>query len=306
MKALKLCALTAAVGMLSACGGGDSNSSGSPKIFEAPTAISLTGSSAPEETISQQSARAAAIFSRTDSFTAATIYGETDLPDLQTFNLASDCSGTICIFTHPETGLSYSITLADLREIEARTDTGRAVLTKNGITLLEGRGGTAGRNYRVYGAWMDHGVFSVETKAQTTVELADGTDVNFTVRGASAGGDLSGSRPSVSATWRGVMVGTPSRGDHRDNILQGDARLTYDSQNQDLDAVFNNIKDLDRKADYTVTVVRFNDVPVAADGSYSAGRVGNLIQGGFGGPSHEETAGVFEQQGIVGAFGAKR
>ena len=55
-----------------------------------------------------------------------------------------------------------------------------------------------------------------------------------------------------------------------------------------------------------MTTVRFNNVPVAADGTYNAGGTGNLIEGGFGGPNHEETAGVFEQQGIVGAFGAKR
>ena len=45
---------------------------------------------------------------------------------------------------------------------------------------------------------------------------------------------------------------------------------------------------------------------LAADGTYRAGLTGNRIQGGFYGPNHAEAAGIVEQNGIVGAFGAKR
>ena len=38
---------------------------------------------------------------------------------------------------------------------------------------------------------------------------------------------------------------------------------------------------------------------------FTSGYTGNQIQGGFYGPGHAETAGVFEQAGIVGSFGAK-
>ena len=38
----------------------------------------------------------------------------------------------------------------------------------------------------------------------------------------------------------------------------------------------------------------------------AAGEAGDRIQGGFYGPGHAETAGIFEQSNIVGAFGAKR
>jgi len=64
--------------------------------------------------------------------------------------------------------------------------------------------------------------------------------------------------------------------------------------------------DLDWNAAHTIPEVRFVNVPVAADGTYMAGSVGNRIQGGFAGPDQAETAGIFEQQNIVGAFGAKR
>ncbi len=106
----------------------------------------------------------------------------------------------------------------------------------------------------------------------------------------------------ASAKWRGLMVGTPARG--RDSILLGDAELNYHFESQTLDAEFTNIADLDRNAAHTVSEVRFSDISVEADGTYSAGGVGNRIQGGFAGPGHVETAGIFEQQNIVGAFGA--
>jgi len=102
------------------------------------------------------------------------------------------------------------------------------------------------------------------------------------------------------------MVGTPARGGNRDNILQGDARLVYSMAGQDIDATFSNIVNLDRQASHSVTTVRFDGVPVGTDGTYGGGGVGNRIHGAFFGPNHEETGGVFEASGIVGAYGAKR
>ena len=148
---------------------------------------------------------------------------------------------------------------------------------------------------------MDHGSFQLETKAQASQD-----EITITLRGATAVGDLTGSRPSATATWRGVMVGTPTRGNHRDNILQGDAEIVYDGGEQTINAEFTNIVDLDRNASHDVQTVSFINVPVDQAGIYEAnGGVNNSIEGAFGGPAHEETGGVFVQQGIVGAFGAK-
>ena len=241
----------------------------------------------------------------TDFLVASTTYAETDDARIPGFHIVANCSGIRCTFREPTTGFSWTITLDDLLDADAGTARSRAILTRNGITLLEGRGGAGGPNYRGYGAWMRHGIFAVGTGSETTFE-ADGTDITVTVRGAQAAGKLSRSRPSTHATWRGVMVGTPARGGSRDNILQGDATLTYHLGSQTLDANFTNIVDLDRNAAHTEKEARFHDVPVAADGTYRAGGTGNRIQGGFAGPGHAETGGVFEQRGIVGAFGAVR
>jgi len=73
-----------------------------------------------------------------------------------------------------------------------------------------------------------------------------------------------------------------------------------------LDAAFTGIVNVDRNAAHTTTAVTFADIPVGPEGTFEAGEVGDRIQGGFYGPGHAETAGIFEQSNIVGAFGAKR
>ena len=84
--------------------------------------------------------------------------------------------------------------------------------------------------------------------------------------------------------------------------------LTYTADGAQglLDAAFTNIRDLDRGAAHSTAALRFDDVPVASDGTFEAGLTGNRIQGGFYGSGHAETAGVVEQADVVGAFGAKR
>ena len=138
----------------------------------------------------------------------------------------------------------------------------------------------------------------------TLQQEPNGTDFIYSY----ARGDLAGIRPSgIRGTWRGLMVGRPQSGAFRGNMLQGDATLTYTGgASSSLDAAFTNIQDLDRDASHSTTSVRFDDIPVAADGTYRAGLIGNQIQGGFYGSRHEEAAGIFEQAGIVGAFGAKQ
>lgn len=303
MNAAKLAArfglVAAATGMLTAC------ESGGPDPI-----LSLTGSIAPVETAADQRARSVEIAARSDSLAISTIHGETDspVPGLQNVTLLSDpsdCSGTPprCTATEPQTRIPLTLSLGSfVRNLEADLDSQEAVLTKGGITLTDGRGGRYGPTYRQYGAWMDHAGFYVLTGAKQQAVVA-GATISITLRGAAAGGELAGSRPVTSATWQGVMTGTPAT---EDAILQGDATLTYDMASHTLDASFTDIVDLDRNAAHTVSEASFADVPVAADGTFGDGVVGNLVRGGFKGPGHEEAVGVFEQHGIIGAFGTKR
>ncbi len=130
--------------------------------------------------------------------------------------------------------------------------------------------------------------------------------VRIDVRAASVLGDLSQSRPSTNVTWQGVLVGTPIDGFRKDNMLTGNARLTFDSVQQHIDATFSSIFDITSGTPHTFTNVRYDNIPVKANGAYEAGSSDNKIQGAIYGSRHTETAGIFEQRNIFGAFGAKR
>ena len=103
------------------------------------------------------------------------------------------------------------------------------------------------------------------------------------------------------------MVGTPQSGSDKGERLQGDAMVTFTAAaTNQLDAAFTDIVNLDDARPHSVRQVDFSDIDVSPSGTFRAGFPGNLIDGGFYGPGHAEATGVFEQLGIVGAFGAKR
>lgn len=284
-----LCIALICTGMLTACGGGGGGGSGNVSVDDIRI---LTGSQPPLEQAGEPSGRSAEIVSRADSLIISTSYGETSLPDVPTFRIRSTCSGTRCILREPQSGFYDILTIRDL---EFRPATSRAVLSKHGITLFDAKDGES----RGYGSWMDHSGFQIGTFHG----VFDGETLRL--RRSIVGGDLSNSRPNGSATWQGLMVGTPATGSNRGNFLQGDAALTYKFTGT-IDAAFTNIKNIDRRRDHSVPTVRFINVPVSSGGTFQAGLTGNRIQGGFYGSGHAEAAGIFEQSNIVGAFGAKR
>lgn len=109
---------------------------------------------------------------------------------------------------------------------------------------------------------------------------------------------------SGSASWTGVMVGADrSPTDRRDatvgNFIRGDATLTVDFAQTNVDVVFDNIMDLETER--VLLDMEWTDIPMT-DGAFETG----TIQGRFYGEDHEEVGGIFERDLILGAFGAKR
>ncbi len=222
------------------------------------------------------------------------MYVETDDPEVPE-RASSDCSGTRCIFS--VAGYRVSVDLADLGFVSINA---QAIGSKHDITLVSGKDS----DFKVFGAWMDHSYFSTQSQTET---ISDG-NVSVTVvsRYGSAAGDLTGSMPSGSVMWQGVMVGMPVTGNGKGNLLQADALLEYDMGASNLDATFSNIRNIDHLVPHSTRTIRFDDVSVSSGGTFRAGLTGNRIQGGFYGPNHIEAAGVFEQSNIAGAFGVKR
>lgn len=306
---------------LAACGGGGgsgakpatSNLSDEERIRRIRT---LTGSTAPAETNEEINARVAGILERTDSFEMSGLHTEIDHPGDRDppFLVDPPFSVDVCRIYPPEGACSTAVGFDGAQKairipaLEVGSSTKDEIrLTRNGITLGESGGTGDGYMWEAYGAWMRHAFSGVRSaRGQPAI---DGTSYNFSSRWSVAGGDLTGSLPTdVSATWSGVMVGTPATGAAAGNVLQGDAALTYtlEGGRRTLDAAFTDIKDLDRLAAHTTETVRFDDVPVGTDGTFRRSSTGNYIKGGFYGPGHIEAAGVFEQSNILGAFGATK
>ena len=106
------------------------------------------------------------------------------------------------------------------------------------------------------------------------------------------------------------MVGSPVGGEHRGDILQGDATLEYAFADRTIDAEFTNIVDLDHGMPHTTESISFAPMSVDSDGIFfsedSVSPADKYIEGAFAGPGHEEVLGIFESDGIVGTFGAIR
>ncbi|MBC6416316.1 MAG: hypothetical protein GDA47_00595, partial [Rhodospirillales bacterium] len=188
----------------------------------------------------------------------------------------------------------------------------RAVLTKNGITLLRRSPGADSGDrtltHTLYGAWMEHAGFAVAVDGDFVVPRDGDSALPIPGRIAAASGDLAETRPAANATWEGLMVGTIREGDDRDDILQGDAELTFDLTRSTLDASFGQIRNLDEGGRlHSIDEVRFAAVPVYQDGYYEYTYTEDgVIRGAFYGDGHAETAGAFTRRGVSGAFGAKR
>ena len=165
------------------------------------------------------------------------------------------------------------------------------ILSKGGITL---EGNRAGSN-RALRIDMDHAEFYVFT----TEALGGGIS-------AATYGVATGSAPTASGTWRGLMIGATK--DDRRDLLQGDAEISFDFSDTTIDASFTGIVNMDLMAAHSVSAVTFSDVPVAADGFWEQGNndTPNLIQGGFAGPGHEEAGGNFWTPDMTGSFGGQR
>ena len=294
----------AAVLSLAACGGGGDSVSEGP--FTADQIRALTGLSAPTETPEAAQARSLDIFPRSDSLILSTMHGETGSAEIPTFRLLTECSGARCTATDP---LSGAVDPIELLNTPLRHGAATAIGSKHGVTLVSESSVHTGADLASLGAWMAHSSFAIQNEHQTGEE---GTvDVWYGI----ALGDLAGFPPGPipgTATWSGIMVGTPVSGDARGERLVGDAVLTYqfptgvDGSGHTLDAAFGGIKNIDRGTAHAVETVLFENVAVAEDGTFARGTSGARIQGGFYGPGHAEAAGIFEQSDIVGAFGARR
>ena len=188
-----------------------------------------------------------------------------------------------------------------------RTSTFSPIMIRNGVRLARS---THTRSYSDggvvttlgYGGWMNHSVFTVHVQ---TITYDGGSYVDGVDGYSVALGDASESnRVTGRFVWYGVMVGRNSdiASAEVSNVVQGDAAISAELSNVDemsVDVAFSNIKDLN--SGRSIPDMTWADLSVL-DGSFES----HTIEGSFYGPQHEEVAGIFQRNLVVGAFGASR
>ena len=178
------------------------------------------------------------------------------------------------------------------------------VMNRNGVTLTQAisviRAYDSIASSQEYGGWLDESAFG--WFADFT-DFDDGTPRagllhTYTLGKASFGGPPIG---TGSAVWNGVMVGIHVS---EPNAFQGDVSVDIDDLRfgaRDVDVVFTNIKNLVDGSD--VADMSWGGL-VLSGGSFEA--ADGSIEGVFYGANHDEVGGVFDQNDIIGAFGAAR
>lgn len=153
-------------------------------------------------------------------------------------------------------------------------------------------------DYQVYGGWLSESLFGVtlgQWSGQGQFADLDGTE---TLNSYSTG-SASGSNPVVTGTasWEGLLLAIDQAA--LDRSVNGKASLTFDMADP-LDATFTQVRGVRVYPDMSWT-----NVPVA-NGTFTYGDGGDFLAGTFYGANHEEVGGVFEQNQLIGAFGARR
>lgn len=163
-----------------------------------------------------------------------------------------------------------------------------------------------------YEGWMQYSRFGVQINnithgfVQVGQNQRDYTGQRYAV--GTSMGQLSETNPvDGNATWEGVMVGgriseTAAIG----KPVRGDATLTFDFADAELDVALTNIRTLPIvQVQETYDDMTWENLAVR-DGRFGGGFDDPTIEGRFYGPNHEEVGGIFQRNRIVGAFGAQR
>ena len=185
--------------------------------------------------------------------------------------------------------VSFDVTLGEQNGVDVAT----TLVTASAPDLFDGESILTSLD-----GWLQYSAFVANAIRFTSGDLA-GTAMIW----ADAYGDASGSNPPTTlgnAVWNGAVVGVaPAAGQE----YNGEATLTLDANNMDLDVTLSNIWSLDRQDQWPT--LSWINVPIE-NGQFTTEGTENLLDGHFFGPQHEEAAGIFERGELVGAFGAKR
>ena len=177
---------------------------------------------------------------------------------------------------------------------------------RRGVRLFRQELSGTDRDYEAYGGWLEHSLFATRlTRFGDEAGSSSGASVVF---GYSLGRS-SGENPGAegSARWEGLMLGRDLRASPgRGQAIRGDADVTVElgAGAVTADVAFTDIVNIetgDARND-----MAWRGLAVEEGGFARRNAPGDTVSGRFYGPDEEEVGGVFERDGIAGAFGGRR
>ena len=177
---------------------------------------------------------------------------------------------------------------------------------RRGVSLVRQERSGADRGYEAYGGWLEHSLFG--TRLTRFTEEA-GPSRGAAVVSSYSLGFSTGENPSAegSARWEGLMLGRDLRASAgRGRVIRGDADVTVEFGVAAItaDVAFTDIVNIETGAAQNDMVWRGMTVE---DGGFARRNApGDTVSGRFYSPNEEEVGGVFERDGIAGAFGGRR
>lgn len=164
--------------------------------------------------------------------------------------------------------------------------------------------GAGNLNLDGFGGWLGEGFYAVAQLARPLGPPDSGSSSVV----AMALGEAPGTNPAAgSGRWTGSMVGvdrTTGTGT-RGNLVRGEAEIGIsDFRNPTVSVMFSNI--IDVTTNEPKDDIGWNAIPLAEGVFETDAADGSRIEGEFFGADHAEVGGLFEKQGLFGAFGATR
>ena len=179
--------------------------------------------------------------------------------------------------------------------------------SRRGVILVVEEASTDNVDVHVYGGWLDHSLFATEA---VLLKSDIFPDQGATVALSYSFGFSTGENPRAAedtARWEGLMIGremraSPSRG----QVIRGDADVTVEFGTSAItaDVEFTDIANVETGERRDDIVWRGMAVENGGFGRRNA--PDDTKSGRFYGPSEEEVGGIFERDGVAGAFGGKR
>ncbi len=187
----------------------------------------------------------------------------------------------------------------------ARTEADYDYVVLERLTSVSTDGARGRRVMDGYTGTMEHMAFGVGFEDSVNWET-DATSDDFRNHWTGVQGTLSGSLPSGSARWSGLMVGFQDGYPWGENpFVGGRATVDFSLSSNLMDVKFSKVTSRDGQR--VLSDFGFEDLQASADGTFSGGTEG-FINGAFFGPDHEEAGGMFDHYAaqVTGSFGARR